>query len=714
MTTERLPVLLTIDDDISVRDSIACYFEDAGYDVVRASGGEEGLAIFHSRPIDVVVTDLRMPGVNGLGVIKEVSRHKDSIPVIMLSGTDDLADAIESMRQGAWDYLTKPVQDMAELELIIQRCMERARLLSENRTYQNRLEMLVNQRTAELHKLKVAVEQSANSVVITDTNGIIEYANPKFSQVTGYQPYELIGASTKLLNSGTQPAEYYQEMWKDIQSGKEWRGEFCNRRKNGDLFWEICSIAPIRNESGTITNFIAIKEDITERKAYEEQLHYQAHFDTLTGLPNRFHLQSYLEMLLEACNQDNSAATLLLVDIDNLKFINDTFGHDFGDRLLVEITQRLRHVCGDHYLIARFVGDEFVIVPRATAENGNPQEHAEMIRTAIGGLFAIDGTEVLTTASIGVVTYPQDGESATTLLKNAEAAMYQAKKNGKNSIQYYTREFSNSIMERFELEAMLHYALERNEFSLVYQPQVNLADATISGVEALLRWTPSSRVPVSPAVFIPLLEETGLIVAVGEWVLWEACSQARRWQNSGLPPLRMSINLSALQIIRSDLGTTVSTVLQTVGLDPAQLRLELTESMVMVDNDITNSALNALTATGAQLSLDDFGTGYSSLGYLSRMPISELKIDRSFVSRMLAAESDAALVNAIIAMGRGLGMELVAEGVETEDQLLYLCKQQCKTIQGYFFSPPLSAEGIESFIREWDPRRIPESCRCIA
>jgi diguanylate cyclase (GGDEF)-like protein len=493
-------------------------------------------------------------------------------------------------------------------------------------------------------------------------------------------------------------------MWETIRAGNEWRGEFCNTRKNGELFWEICSIAPIRDETGKVTNYVAIKEDITDRKEYEERLYYQAHYDSLTGLPNRYHLQTYLDMQLDVLNKDDTFLSLMLLDIDNLKFINDTFGHEFGDQLLKEITQRLSRICGDRYMLARFVGDEFVIVPVLTAQEEDPRAHAEMIRSAMNGVFLIDGTEVLATASIGVVTYPEDGECVTTLLKNAEAAMYQAKKNGKNTIEYYTREFNSRLMERFELEAKLHCALERGEFSLQYQPQVNIASGTISGVEALLRWTPEGGTPISPAVFIPLLEDSGLIVAVGEWVLWQACSQCVAWQQAGMASLRMSVNLSALQFIRSDLDVTVKRVLDTTGLDPRLLCLELTESMVMIDSDRTLNTLAALTKTGAVLSLDDFGTGYSSLAYLGRLPIKELKIDQSFVRRMLTTQNDAAVVNTIIAMGQGLEMELVAEGVETSEQLHYLYGKQCETIQGYFFSHPLHADGVEHFIREWNPQ----------
>jgi diguanylate cyclase (GGDEF)-like protein/PAS domain S-box-containing protein len=704
------PTLLTIDDEESIRSSLAAFFEDCGFTVIEAGDGREGLEIIRERRPDVVITDLRMPEVDGLEVVDAVCRMDDNLPIIMLSGTGVLADAIEALRRGAWDYITKPVQDMVELELMVARCLERARLVRENRAYHEGLELLVANRTKELRKLSKAVEQSANSVVITDVTGIIEYVNPKFCEVTGYSFDEVIGKNPRILKSGKQSGECYRELWQAISTGREWRGEFNNKRKNGEFYWEMCSIAPIRDETNTITHYVAIKEDISDRKAYEERLFYQANYDTLTGLPNRFHLQSYLELQLDILNREHMFLNLLLLDIDNLKFVNDTFGHEFGDKLLKEISQRLSHICGSEYLVTRFVGDEFVIVPSLHVKDDDPVAHAEMVRSAMNGAFVVDGTELVATASIGIVSYPEDGECVTSLLKNAEAAMYQAKKNGKNTIEYYTREFNSRLMERFELETKLHRALERGEFSLNYQPQVKLPSGDIVGMEALLRWTPEGESPVSPAVFIPLLEETGLIVAVGEWVLWQVCSQCVTWQQNGLPSLRVSINLSALQFMRSDLDVTVKRVLDTTGLDPRLLCLELTESMVMSDCERTMDTLDALTRTGARLSLDDFGTGYSSLSYLGRLPISELKIDQSFVRRMLTTKNDAAVVNTIIAMGIGLEMELVAEGVETEEQLQYISGRNCGIIQGFLFSRPLPPDQFELFVREWNPLAARQRC----
>ena len=693
-------VLLTIDDEESIRSSVTAFFEDCGFTVLQACDGREGIEKIRALKPDVVITDLRMPNVDGMEVIDAVKLFDDNLPIIVLSGTGVLTDAIDALRRGAWDYLAKPVADLVELELVVVRCVERARLIRENRNYHQNLELLVRERTAELRKLSIAVEQSANSVIITDANGNIEYVNPKFTAVSGYSSEEAIGRNPRFLKSGKHTRSYHIELWKTISAGKEWQGEFCNVTKAGQLYWELASIAPIKDENGAITNYVAIKEDITGRKLHEEQLYYQANYDVLTGLPNRHYFQKYLEMQLELL-LDSQCLTLIVLDVDNLKFVNDTFGHEFGDLLIKKIAGRLKAVCGEGCVVSRFVGDEFTVIPPLATAAVDSRHYAEQIRIAMNDVFVVKDTEIIVTASLGVVVYPDDGDSIEHLLKNGEAAMYQAKKEGKNTICFYTSELSSQLEKRFALEAKLHKALDRGEFSLNYQPQIDIVSGTIKGVEALLRWTPAGEDQIPPRIFVPILEESGMIVAVGEWVLRQACEQAIEWQKLGLPQLRMSVNISALQFMRSDLDDTVKRVLDITGLAPKLLCLELTESMIMVDSARTLEKMTALADIGVTLSLDDFGTGYSSLEYLGRLPINELKIDISFVRRMLTTRNDAAVVNTIIAMGQGLDMELVGEGVETEEQLRYLAERQCGVIQGYYFSRPLKPEELVSFCQEW-------------
>lgn len=692
--------LLTVDDEEAIRCGIAAYFEDSGFLVSEASDGLAGLELIRQSRPDIVITDLRMPRMDGLELIEAVAADFDNLPIIVLSGTGVLADAIDALRRGAWDYLTKPIQDLAELEIVVQRCLERARLIADNRRYQNTLESLVEERTAQLRKLMTAVEQSANSVIITDTEGIIEYVNPYFCRLTGYRMDEIIGQKPSLVKSDQQPQELYETLWQTITSGHEWRGEFCNKRKNGSLYWELCSIAPIRNETGAITHYVAIKEDITARKSQEQVLIWQASHDTLTGLHNRYYLESHLASELSRIDLQSQFLSLVLVDIDNLKFVNDTFGHDFGDRLLVKIGERLTQAACPSCTVGRFLGDEFALIPPVSTARDQGMQLAARVKEQLSALFQVDGIEVLITASIGVVSYPDDGNNVDNLLRNAEAAMYEAKRLGRNLVVCYTSEFHRRAQYRLMLEARLHRALENEDFSLHYQPQICMKTGRVVGVEALLRWTPPDMEPVSPVEFIPILEETSLIVPVGTWVLYEACRQAAAWQQHGLPPLRLSVNISAVQFQRGDLAETVRLVLADTGLDATLLCLELTESMLMVDTGHTLERLQELRELGVSLTLDDFGTGYSSLSYLSRLPVQELKVDQSFVRRLHDSCSDMAVVNTIIAMAQELELEMVAEGVETEAQLQHLVARGCTTIQGFLLSKPLPAGELEAFIQE--------------
>lgn len=564
----------------------------------------------------------------------------------------------------------------------------------------NRMAAQLDESFANLNLLHTAVEQSANSVIITDANGLIEYVNPGFSTATGYSADEVIGKTPSFLKSDLHPPHFYARLWETITSGTPWQGEICNRTKTGSLFWELCNITPVRNEKMVITHFVGIKEDITSRKQQEEQLLWLVNHDPLTGLNNRYYLEGSLAFTLDVLARDKEHHYLpvLMMNIDNLKFVNNTFGHEVGDMLLREVADRLRTVAGQDCLIARFMGDDFVLVPPASIVPEVGMQLAERLRSSMSHFFQAGGTEVMLTVSIGLVTWPQDGDTTSILLRNAHAAMHEAKQQGRNFINGYTHAAHQWAQYRMKLETRLHSALQQSEFSLRYQPQICAANNKPFGMEALLRWEPPEMPPVPPIDFIHILEETGLIVQVGRWVLQEACQQAVLWQQQGLPLLRLSVNISAVQFHRGDLDRTVQTVLQETGLDPELLCLELTESMLMHDLAAVRDRLDSLRNLGIKLSLDDFGTGYSSLSYLSRLPVHELKVDQSFVHRLHLSSSDTALVNTIIMMGQELGLSLIAEGVETEHQREYLISRGCEAMQGYLFSHPLRAGEFEQFV----------------
>jgi diguanylate cyclase (GGDEF)-like protein/PAS domain S-box-containing protein len=552
----------------------------------------------------------------------------------------------------------------------------------------------------DLQKLSLAVKQSPATVVITDLLGAIEYVNPKFTRITGYTLDEVRGLNPRILQSGNMPAEVYRSLWETISQGEEWHGELENKRKDGSLFWELASISPVRDQAGNITHFIGVKEDITERKRYEERLQYMATHDELTGLVNRTLLQDRLAQSMSCAHLSGRHVAILLLDIDRFKMINDSLGHDFGDKLLRAVAQRLLQVVRSGDLVARLGGDEFVVLLSEVEEASTAGLVAGKLLQKLAWPFTIDNREIIVTASMGICLSSPENADGITLIRNADIAMYRAKSAG-NNFAFYSPEMNSQILETMELESALRLALEREEFCLHYQPKVDLASARITGFEALIRWNHPQRGMVSPVDFIPLAEETGLIVPIGSWVLLEACRQAKAWQAQGLPHLTVAVNLSARQFRKGDLAQSVSAILEQTGLDAQLLDLEITESMVMDDSDGAEQTMHNLKQLGVKLSLDDFGTGYSSLNCLRRFPVDTLKIDRSFINDVASDQSCASVATSIIAIAHNLKLDTVAEGVETREQLAFLAGCGCDAYQGFVFSKPLPAEQFaDLFITE--------------
>lgn len=689
------------------------------------------------------------------------------------------------------------------------------------------------QAEAELRKLSQAVEQSANSIVITGRDGAIEYVNPYFYALTGYAPEEIIGHNPRAWQSGLTPLETYQKLWQTILAGEVWRGEMCNRKKNGELLWEASTISPVKNEKGEITHFVSVKQDITERKAveeklrlwqralessvnaititdatrpdfpyvyvnpaferitgysagealgkngrflqnqdidqpelehirravkeqrdgrallrnyrkdgslfwnelyispvrndagqvthyigiqndvterklYEEQLAYQSAHDTLTRLPNRNLAQDRLAQGIIFARRANHQLALLVIDLDNFKVINDSLGHNVGDQLLQVVAQRISRCIRSGDTVARMGGDDFAVILADISQEEEISRVSHNILAAIAESATIEPHHLTVTCSIGVSLFPRDGEDATTLLRNADAAMYRAKDQGRNSIQYSTAEINSRIFQRLMLENSLRTALERDEFTLHYQPQVSLLTGQMIGMEALLRWHHPEMGMVSPANFIPLAEDTGLIIPIGAWVLRTACRQTKAWHDAGLPPVRVAVNLSARQF-SENISQLVEQVLAESGLPPQYLELEITESVAMQHAESTEQTLLALRDMGVRLSIDDFGTGYSSLSYLKRFPINKLKLDQSFVRDIITDPDDAAISTAVIALAHGMKLDVIAEGVETESQLRFLHGQHCDAIQGYYFSRPVAAEQMEQLLRNGSRLALPLS-----
>jgi diguanylate cyclase (GGDEF)-like protein len=473
-----------------------------------------------------------------------------------------------------------------------------------------------------------------------------------------------------------------------------------NYRKDGSLFWNELSLAPVCDAAGQATHFIGIINDVTERVDYETQLEHQANHDALTGLANRNLLADRMEQAITYAHRANRLVAVMLLDLDRFKVVNDSLGHGTGDALLKVVAERLNACVRPGDTVARLGGDEFVVV---MADVANENDVAPLVRNVLDSLahdITVAGHDVVATASIGIALYPRDGDEAASLLKNADVAMYRAKELGRNSFQFYTPEMNARTLQRLELETGLRRALERNELVLFYQPKVELRRGQVVGAEALIRWRHPLLGMVSPADFIPLAEETGLIVPIGEWVIGTACAQLKAWQDEGLGDISVAVNLSARQFGQEDLPRVVAQALRLNGVAAHCLELEVTESAVMQDPERTVATLRELKQIDVRLSLDDFGTGYSSLNYLKRFPIDTLKIDQSFVRDITTNPDDAAIAVAVISLAHSLKRRVVAEGVETEAQLNYLRRQGCDEMQGYYFSRPVPADEFAAMLRE--------------
>ena len=552
------------------------------------------------------------------------------------------------------------------------------------------------QRDEQLRQLSRALESSSNGVMITSSIQLdhpIVYVNPAFERITGYTPAEVIGQSGRFLVRDDLAQKGLNEIRACLREHREGYAVLRNYRKDGELFWNELSIAPVRDESGHVTtHFVSIINDVTERITYEQQLEYHATHDTLTGLVNRNLLNDRIDQAILQAKHSERLVGVMLLDLDRFKLINDGFGHIPADNLLKAVATRLAHCVRDTDTVARLGGDEFVVVLGGIDDADSVASVAAKIMRNLTLPLSIEGKEVFVTASVGIAMYPRDGDHGENLLRNADVAMYRVKEHGRNNFRFYAPEMSHMALDRLDMEGNLRRALERDEITVFFQPIVSLASGRIVGAEALARWNHPRIGMIHPPEFIPLAEETGLIIPLGERVLRLACQQIAAWQAAGLPPLKVSLNISARQFRQENLPELLQRVLAETGIAAEALEFELTESMVMHDVENAIAMLRELKQIGVTLALDDFGTGYSSLAYLKRFPIDVLKIDRSFVRDIDREADDAAIAHAVIAMAHSLGLQVTAEGVENEAQLALLQQYGCNDFQGYLFSRPVPAE----------------------
>lgn len=567
-----------------------------------------------------------------------------------------------------------------------------------------------------LRKLSLAIEQSPVAVMITDLDGAIEYVNPEFCRRTGYTEEEVLGENPRIISSGETPIHQYKSLWSTIKSGHSWHGELYNKKKNGELYWENTTISPIVSSEGVVTHYLAIKEDITQRKDYEEKLLYQATFDTLTDLPNRSLAFDRLQQAIAYASREKSRVAVLYLDFDHFKNINDTLGHAAGDRFLVLMADRLKNCVRDVDTVARLGGDEYLIILTGIEDHSldNTIDYHDVIIDKTKEILIevampcfIEDKEFSITASIGVSLYPNDGDEPHVLLRNADTAMYRSKHQGRNTVQMYKPEMNDSLSRRVEIEGKLLHALEEERFHLMYQPLVDAQTQNIIGAEALLRWNDDELGEVPPEVFVPYAEETGIIVDISNWVIGQACKDLKQWHEiSGNNKLYNAINLSTRQFRDEGLVQIVSNAIAQNGLPGHGIELEITERMLMKDVSKVLTMLNRFKEMGILLSIDDFGTGYSSLSYLKRFPFDVMKIDRAFVKDIGVDPDDEALCDAVIAIGHSLGLKIIGEGVETKEQFDFLRTRGTEVIQGYYFSRPLLHEEFIEQIKSpaWLPR----------
>lgn len=700
MTDKRFSILV-VDDDADARLVMRAALRKAGYDVRLAEGGEDALRQFRTTPSDMVMLDVDMPILGGHEVCCILRAEAGPLlPIVMVTGMDDVRSVEAAYESGATDFIAKPVN----WALI----GHRVRYLFRGQ------QALLDLRAAEARYAAV-LNAIPDLLFELDIDGrYIDYRAPR-ADLLAAPPEVLLGKTVAEILPPNAAAACMAALQSALELGSCSGQQFELPLEQGPTWFEL-SVARKTVAAGTKPHFIVLSRDITERKAAESRISRLAYFDSLTGLPNRRSFLDRVDGEILRAGQEKVKLAVLFIDLDGFKNVNDTMGHIAGDQILQWAAQRLRDGLRTSDLLsrplrpgggnndaalARLGGDEFTALILGIEGSEDVLAVAQRVGRLMRRPFALGDREVTLTASIGVAMYPDDGHDAATLLKHADTAMYHAKSSGRDNAQIYSASLTVQIMQRMELDASLRTAVERGEFHLVYQPQVDVASGRVRSVEALIRWRHPSRGVVSPAEFIPQAERNGLIERLGQWVLHTACADAARWNRAGLP-VSVAVNMSPLQINAPDMLERVMAVLGQTGLPPALLELEITESALMENAEATRETLQALRDRGVGIALDDFGTGYSSLSYLTRMPIGNLKLDRSFIAGLLDCSENQAIVRAVRLMATSLGMRVTAEGVETPGQVRVLKSMACDCLQGFYFSRPVPDEQIPALLeRSW-------------
>lgn len=685
--------VLYVEDDPDALENLEAFLSRRVGMVYTANNGETGLQLFRKYRPQLVITDMVMPTMDGLRMVQQIRLEDPSVPVILVSGVASWQSQIPQIERlldmDISKFLTKPLDS--------QKLLESIRLSVKRYEYYKNL------------KLSASVFMTSPlAISITDHDRKIISVNPAFTDITGYSQAEIIGCNPKILSSGKHDAAFFERMWNSLNETGRWSGEIWNRRKNGELFLEWINISAIKDFQGNIINYASVFADITQRTAAEEKLRHLAHHDALTNLPNRVLFQDRLGQALLHAQREGSKLAIINIDIDHFKNINETLGHGVGDELILCVATALQSVVREADTVSRLGGDEFAVLLPDVGSHEMAARLVGKIFNAVGKTYLIAGRELRVTVSMGISLFPRDGESPMSLLKHADSAMYLAKKEGRNNFQFFDEALESQSERYMLIQHGLHNALKQGELSVYYQPKYELDQRKIVGAEALLRWHSPVLGAVSPAEFIPIAEETGFIVDIGCWLIEKVCQTMAAWKARGAELVPIAINISPIQFHRGNLDRTLRQACINYRIDLSLIQIELTEGVVMNRQQSTIDLLYAIKKLGIAISIDDFGTGYSSLSYLRKLPIDELKIDRSFIMEITDAASLAdshltAIPLAIIDLAKNLNLKLVAEGVETEIQSNFLLLNGCDVVQGYLFSRPVPKEAMLQLLHGWCP-----------
>ena len=703
--------LLLVDDKPELLESLFQLVQLYGYQADKALGGEAALRALSEQSYDVVLLDLIMPGVSGHDVLDHVAREQLGCKVIVVSGDASFSGVKHALHCGAFDFVKKPFE-AAELIATMETALRQCELEGQNVEMEAQLKA-----SEELHRF--IVNASPDLVYMLDRNGCFTFLNDRVRSMLGYSKEELISRHySELVDE--EHLEIARNVFNERRVGNRAARNVelrlkSRHRKGGGRFLEpqsvwvelaaqgVYSDQNERNRQSFLGTYGTIR-DISERKEAQEVINFQAYHDLLTHLPNRALLKDRLELAITQGRRNKRKLAVMFLDLDRFKVVNDTLGHSMGDRLLKAVANRLQSCLRRGDTLSRFGGDEFTLLLPEVRTRDDVVVIASKILDRLGSPFVIDGHELFVGASIGIAMYPEGGDSADTLIQNADIAMYHIKSRGKNGYQFFSEEMNHRFSTRLSMERELRNALAQGELTVHYQPQVCLESGKITGVEALVRWEHSERGLVSPADFLPLAEETGIIIQLDEYVQRRAFEDVAAWEAQGVANVHLSVNLSAAQLEKEGFIDQFVQSLRESGLAAERVKLEITENTLMQDVEVIIPKLKQLRELGASIAIDDFGTGYSSLSYLRQFPINTLKIDRSFVCDIRSEESegDASIINAIVAMARGLNLGIIAEGVENRTQLNYLRQQGCREVQGFIFSKPLPADEVCELLKN-DP-----------